>query len=125
MKEMITLCGDSCTDCPRYQAHSEEELRAAAELWHRAGWRDRVVSNEEIRCIGCSSHKDCTYHLIECTGRHHVKKCNECTLFPCDKISDMLKRTDEYREKCRQVCSAEEYIMLEKAFFNKENNLKK
>ncbi len=41
----------------------------------------------------------------------------------CDKISDMLKRINEYKEKCKEVCSAEEYIMLEKAFFDKENNL--
>lgn len=157
MKELITLCGDNCMECPRYNARSEDELRAVAELWYKVGWRDRVVSNEEIRCSGCSSHKDCTYHLIECTDKHHVKKCNECTLFPqsmsqtamsartfdecheaapagtvsecevigCDKISDMLKRSNEYQKKCKEVCTEEEYGMLERAFFNKENNLKK
>lgn len=125
MKEMITLCGDNCTACPRYNAHSEDELRATAELWHKVGWRDKIVSNEEIRCTGCSSHKDCTYHLIECIREHHVDKCNQCTMFPCDKISEMLNRTNKYMEKCREVCSSEEYLMLEKAFFNKEHNLKR
>ena len=61
MEERITLCGDNCIECPRYNAHSEAELRNVAELWYRVGWRDMVVSNEEITCTGCSSHKDCTY----------------------------------------------------------------
>ncbi len=125
MEEKITLCGDNCNECPRFNAHSDEELRKVAELWHRAGWRDEIVSNEEIRCTGCSSHKQCTYQLVECTKEHSVKKCNQCALFPCEKISDMLKRSEEYQKKCKEVCSAEEYVMLEKAFFDKENNLKK
>lgn len=125
IKEKITLCGDNCMECPRYLAHSDEELEKVAELWYRVGWRDRIVSNEEIRCTGCSSHKQCTYKLVECTKEHHVKKCSQCHEFPCKKISDMLKRSKEYQEKCRQVCSQEEYRMLEKSFFDKENNLKK
>ena len=87
MKEKITLCGDNCLECPRYSAHIDEELKAVAELWYKAGWRDRVVSNEEIVCSGCSLHKQCT--------------------------------------KCKEVCSEQEYIILKKTFFEKENNLKK
>lgn len=125
IKEKITLCGDNCMECPRYLARSDEELEKVAELWYRVGWRDRVVSNEEIRCTGCSSHKQCTYRLVECTKEHQVKKCNQCPEFPCQNITDMLKRSGEYQEKCRRVCSKEEYRMLEKSFFDKENNLKK
>lgn len=125
MEEKITLCGDNCLECPRYNARSDDELRAVAELWHKVGWRDKIVSNEEIQCTGCSSHKECTYHLVACTKNHQVEKCNQCTFFPCDKISDMLKRSCEYQKKCREICSAAEYFMLEKAFFDKENNLRK
>lgn len=57
MAEKITLCGDNCIECPRYNAHSDKELKAVAELWYRVGWRDCVVSNEDIACNGCSSHK--------------------------------------------------------------------
>ena len=92
----ITLCGDNCIACPRYNAHSDEELKAVAELWHKVGWRNCVVSNEEIACDGCSSHKNCTYQLVECTKKHHVNKCNQCEEFPCEKITDMLKRSAEY-----------------------------
>lgn len=65
--EKITLCGDNCLECPRYLAKTEEELAGVAKLWYRVGWRDRIVSNEEIICSGCSSHKQCTYQLVECT----------------------------------------------------------
>lgn len=125
MEEQITLCGDNCIECPRYNAHNKEELRKVAELWYRVGWRDRVVSNEEIVCEGCSSHKACTYGLVDCTEKHGVEKCNQCKEFPCNKIMDMLERSKKYMEKCKIVCSEKEYAALEKAFFDKENNLKK
>lgn len=125
MEERITLCGDNCLACPRYHAHSDEELRAVAELWHRIGWRTNIVSNEEIACSGCSSHKQCTYQLVECIRAHGVDKCNQCTEFPCDKIAHMLERSAAYREKCRDVCSGQEYAILEQAFFQKEKNLLK
>ena len=32
MKEKITLCGDNCIMCPRYNANTNEELKAVAEL---------------------------------------------------------------------------------------------
>lgn len=125
MNEKITLCGDNCLECPRYHAHSAEELKKTAELWFRIGWRETIISNEEIACSGCSSHKECTYHLVECTKSHNVEKCSQCGEFPCGKITDMLERSKKYEEKCREVCSDEELEMLTKAFFNKENNLNK
>ena len=125
MEEKITLCGDNCMACPRYNAHSDDELKAVAQLWYKVGWRECVVSNEDIVCNGCSSHKKCTYQLVECTKEHGVNKCNQCSEFPCDKIRDMLERSGEYKRKCKEICSDQEYIILEKAFFDKENNLKK
>lgn len=112
-------------ECPRYNAHSDDELKAVAELWHRIGWNKTIVTNDEIRCQGCSSHKQCTYHLVECIKEHHIEKCNQCDAFPCDKISDMLIRSKEYQERCKRICSKQEYYCLEKAFFNKECNLRK
>lgn len=116
MEEKITLCGDNCIECPRYNAHSDEELKKVAELWYKVGWRDTVVSNEEISCTGCSSHKQCTYQLVECTQQHNVQKCNQCDQFPCQKITDMLKRSTQYQKTCKEICLEAEYIMLEKAF---------
>ena len=123
--EKITLCGDNCLECPRYLAKTEDELAAAAELWYRVGWRDRVVSNGEIACSGCSSHKKCTYELVECTRDKGVEKCNQCGEFPCGKIQNMLKRSEQYRNRCKEVCTDEEFDRLQKAFFSKEINLRK
>ncbi len=125
MLEKITLCGDNCLECPRYQAQSDQELRAVAELWHKVGWRGAIVSNEEIRCSGCSSHKQCTYRLVECVQEHRVHKCNQCAQFPCQKIADMLQRSKEYQQRCLEVCTPQEYARLARAFFDKENNLRK
>ncbi|MCD7857053.1 MAG: DUF3795 domain-containing protein [Clostridiales bacterium] len=125
MEERITLCGDNCIACPRYNAHSEEQLHKVAELWYRAGWRNRIVSNEEMKCEGCASRKQCTYQLVDCTEAHKVEKCNQCAEFPCEKIHRMLVRSAAYQKRCKEVCSGPEYDMLEKAFFDKENNLRK
>lgn len=123
--EKITLCGDNCLECPRYLAKTDVELKKAAELWYRVGWRDKIVSNSEIQCFGCSSHKNCTYQLVECIKEKKIEKCNQCSQFPCIKIKDMLKRSKIYEEKCREVCTEEEYQRLKKSFFEKEENLKK
>ena len=123
--EKITLCGDDCLQCPRYLAKTAEEKSKVAELWHRIGWRDKIVSPEEISCDGCSSHKKCTYNLVECVKAKGVEKCNQCSQFPCEKIKSMLKRSAEYKKKCKELCTREEYAMLEKSFFRKEENLQK
>lgn len=123
--EKITLCGDNCLECPRYLAKTDEELKKVSELWYRIGWRATVVPINEIRCSGCSSHKRCTYELVECVREHSVEKCKQCLEFPCKKIDTMLQRSLDYQRKCKELCSQEEYEMLEKSFFNKEENLKK
>ena len=56
---------------------------------------------------------------------HNVDKCNQCAEFPCEKISNMLERSKEYQKRCKEVYSDTEYEMLEKAFFDKESNLRK
>ena len=125
MKKLLALCGDDCAACPRYRAKSREELGAAAELWFRIGWRDRILPPEEMACSGCSPEKQCTYRLVDCTGRHGVERCGQCGAFPCETIEDMLRRSEEYRRICKERCSEEEYAALEKAFFQKEENLGK
>ena len=121
----ISLCGDDCFKCPRYLAKSDEELQRVAELWYRAGYRNHVVSNDEIRCSGCYPGKQCGYGLTECTNAHGVEKCNQCPEFQCDKLREMLRRSACSQEQCKEVCSPAEYAKLKAAFFNKENNLRK
>lgn len=35
MNELITLCGDDCLKCPRYNAKTDKELAHLAELWYK------------------------------------------------------------------------------------------
>lgn len=55
--EIIAACGNDCSVCPRYITHpyekTDEELRHTAELWMKIGYRDYIVTNEEISCTGC------------------------------------------------------------------------
>ena len=37
--------------------------------------------------------------------------------FLASKIEEMLRRSDEYEKKCREVCTDEEYQMLKSSFF--------
>lgn len=121
----ITLCGDDCAKCPRYLARTDAQLQQTAQLWYRVGWRDRIVTNDEIRCGGCASHKTCTYGIVDCVAAHGVEKCSACEAFPCETIDRMLARSAEAQARCRAVCTDAEYEMLDAAFFHKEENLKK
>lgn len=123
--EKITLCGDDCLQCPRYLAQTDAALDHVRELWHRIGMSDRLLTREEIRCTGCSSHKTCTYQLVDCTKEHGVEKCNQCGIFPCEKIKTMLARSKEYEQACQGLCTKDEYAMIAGAFFHKIENLKK
>ncbi len=49
------------------------------------------MSCQMRKCEGCSPHKLCTYHLVECIKEHGVDKCNQCVEFYCEKIQRMLE----------------------------------
>jgi hypothetical protein len=124
-KPIISVCGDDCSVCPRYTAKSEEELKRVAEFWYKAGWRDHVVTTEEIKCEGCSTHSacGCRYKILACTIEHSVKKCPECKEFPCKKIAATLKETDEMKAQCHKACETEEeFAVFERAFYKKAEN---
>ena len=69
MQKIIAACGNDCSACPRYVAppyeKSDEELKYTAELWLEIGYRDRLVSNEEISCIGCRPENWCRYLVVK------------------------------------------------------------
>ena len=125
MKEKIMPCGDDCFACPRYTATTNEELQYVAELWYKVGYTDTIVSTEIIKCTGCSSNKSCEYGLLDCIKERNIRKCNQCSDFPCDKINKMLEKSKEYDARSRKACSEKEYLILKKAFYEKEINLQK
>ena len=122
---IYSVCGDDCAVCPRFIARTDDELRATAEFWFRAGWRDRVVSNDEIRCTGCGCRPSCTFMLLPCTREHNVSACRECGEFSCcGKIRRTLEGSDEKKRGCRTACeSDEEFAMFVRAFYEKGKNL--
>lgn len=121
---VYSVCGDDCAVCPRYLARSDEELRETAEFWMRAGWRDHVVSNDEIKCGGCGSREKCSFMMLPCLREHHVNACRECPGYPCERIRDMLGSSEVKETQCRAVCDdAAEFRMLRRAFYEKEANL--
>ncbi|MBQ7058083.1 MAG: DUF3795 domain-containing protein [Firmicutes bacterium] len=127
MSKIIAACGNDCSVCPRYVAppheKSTEELNHTAELWMKIGYRDHVVTNEEISCSGCKPENWCRYRVVICCEEKGIKTCAECPEFPCDRMKECFEVTMSFEPKCRQVCTAEEYEQLRKAFFEKEANL--
>lgn len=122
---IISVCGDDCAVCPRYLAETEDELRETAVFWYKAGWRDHIVSNEEISCSGCGCRPICGFMLLPCTREHGVKTCRDCSAFECDKIKRMYALSDAKKGQCERACdSPEEFRMLCRAFYEKEKNLR-
>ena len=128
MDEFIAPCGDNCSACPRYMTNTEKELHWAAELWYKLGWTDTILSPEKIKCNGCSIHYFkplCSFGLLGCLKERNISKCSRCVEFPCAIINKMLAESKQTQENCEKTCSESEYLVLCKAFFNKEANLKK
>ena len=128
LKRIIAACGNDCSACPRYVSHpyekTEAELRHTAELWMKIGYRDHIVTKEEIACTGCKSDNWCRYHVVRCCEEKGISYCSQCAQYPCDNMKECFEVTKSFEPKCRQVCTEEEYIQLKKAFFEKEQNLK-
>lgn len=127
--KIIAACGNDCSVCPRYNAPGYEKtdarLHATAVLWQRIGYRDHVITNEEISCPGCRPENWCRYGIAACTARKGITDCGKCPEFPCDTFSKCLEVTTSFRPACRKACTAEEYEVMERAFFEKEKNLTK
>ena len=122
---ILSVCGDDCAVCPRRLAQTEEELYETAVFWHRAGWRDHVVSNDEIKCTGCGCRPTCSFRLLPCVRSHGVSACWACPEFECEKIREMLALSDEKRRQCERACeSPEVFRMLSRAFYEKERNIR-
>ena len=128
LKRLIAACGNDCSVCPRYTAHpyekTETELRHTAELWMKIGYRDHIVTNEEIAWTGCKPENWCRYQVVKCCADRGISHCSQCALYPCDNMKECFEVTKSFEPKCRQVCTEEEYSRLKKAFFEKEQNLK-
>lgn len=126
-KQIIAACGNDCAMCPRYTAppfeKTEAELRRTAELWQRIGYRDRVVSVQEISCGGCGPNNWCRYNVIQCAAARKVATCGDCAEYPCDLIRACFEATQAFEPHCRKACADAEYEALRRAFYEKRENL--
>ena len=126
-RKIIAACGNNCAICPRYTASpyekTDEELRHTAELWMRIGYRDRIVSNEEISCRGCTPDNFCRFQVIKCAFEKGVSVCSECSQYPCENILNCFESTMTFQPACRRECTDEEYAVIAEAFFRKRENL--
>ena len=122
----ISICGDICSECPRYIATKNNDiskLGEIADLWYRLGFRDRILNPEELRCSGCSKTKPCSYNLNNCEHLENLSNCGECHNFPCEKINLVFQKTDKTNEVCKKICSYSEYKELSRAFLMKREVL--
>ena len=122
----ISICGDVCSECPRYIATETDdllELRKIAELWFRLGFRARILDPGDLKCSGCSKDKSCSYNINRCEHLGNNSNCGECDHFPCDKLNLVFQKTDSLNEGCKTKCSEREYKELYKAFLMKRQIL--
>ena len=125
--KIIAACGNDCSVCPRYNApgfeKTADQLHETALLWHKIGYRDKVVSNEEISCSGCRPENWCRYGIAACCAQKGVIDCGKCPEFPCETFKECIKVTASFIPACKKACTEEEFLMMSKAFFEKEKNL--
>lgn len=124
----LAFCGNDCDECPRYLAtksNNEKVLQETALLWHRLGYRDRVVSPQEITCQGCTPSNWCRHEITKCVVKKQVDNCGECEFYPCPTILETFERTEAFAKESKKICSQEDYARLRKAFFLKKENLDK
>ena len=126
-KKIIAACGNDCASCPRFVSHpyekTDEQLQRTAQLWFKIGYRDRVVSNEEISCTGCKTENWCRYNVVGCCEGRGIGTCAQCPEYPCENMRSCFKVTSLFVGKCKEVCTDEEFSQLKTAFFEKEKNL--
>ena len=113
MNRIIAACGNDCSTCPRYIAFpfekTDEQLRYTAELWLKIGYRDHVVSNDEISCMGCKPENWCRYKVVKCCEDRGIKTCAQCIEYPCANMKECFEVTKSFEPQCRNVCTDEEY----------------
>ena len=124
----LAACGNDCNQCPRYiatQSGDQSKLKEVAILWNRVGYRDKIVSPEEIACHGCNSSNWCRYGIRQCIIEKRVSNCGECEDYPCENILGAIEKTLTFAENIREGSSEEDYKRLHNAFFLKRANLEK
>ena len=120
---IFSCCGDDCSICPRFLAETDEELKQTAELWHNAGWRDHVLSNEEIKCRGCGSVLTCGFGILPCMKNRNIIDCKRCNEYICPNLKNLFKGSNKKEASLKEICEDELFRLISKSFYEKELNL--
>lgn len=123
MEKIISACGNNCSLCPRHLPKTDDELIHTAELWYKTGYRDHIVTNDEISCSGCNADNWCRYNVIQCTNEKNINNCGECENYLCENIKECFRVTESFVPSCKKICTDTEFEIMKKAFFEKKKNL--
>lgn len=124
---MIGVCGDNCSFCPRYLASLSgdvEELEDVKELWVRLGLRDPVFPARDMACFGCRPENNCAYSDVRaCAHGKGIDNCGLCQVYPCRMLIAVFEKSEMLRSFAARVCTPNEMDVLHKAFLSKRQNL--
>ena len=124
---MIGICGDDCSHCPRYaatQKGSKDELEKVKELWVRLGFRDSNIPAQELVCHGCGPENQCAYSEVRaCVYAKGIESCGSCDSYPCELVNAVFEKSEKLRSQAARICTPKEMEVLQKAFFSKKENL--
>ena len=122
--DMIRICGDNCSCCPRYlatQKGGKDELESVKELWVRLELRDPDFPAEDLSCNYCLPENECAYsELRQCVRQKRIENCGSCAEYPCELINIAFDKSEKLKSRAGRICTQEEMDLLQKSFFSKK-----
>jgi hypothetical protein len=76
-----------------------------------------------MKCRGCSPEKKCPFGFAQCASGRGLAHCGECTEYPCPNLKARFDLIPTLSQKWKQACTPEEYELVNKAFWQKKENL--
>ena len=113
-KEMIAVCGLDCGSCEIRRAPNEPDVAQRLVAWFKKeGWlkEDEGISEvieRRMYCRGCRGDRsvhwsaDC-WILKCCVDDKGHEFCYECSMFPCERLSEWAKQSDDYSQALQRL----------------------
>ncbi len=114
MKEMISMCGLNCSDCPTYIATQKDDdnlRKKVVKDWGAMLQMD--LKPEDINCDGCITKEGKTFaHCKNCAVRicgmeKSIENCAICDDYSCKKLDNFLEKfpTQDARNRLEMIRS--------------------
>jgi hypothetical protein len=113
-KEIIAVCGLDCGPCDIRRAPNEPDAAQSIVAWYKKeGWLKEDEGIAEvvelgIYCKGCRGDRsvhwspDC-WILKCCVDDKGHEFCHECVSFPCERLSEWAKQSDDYSQALQRL----------------------